>query len=200
MGFTAGQNLKATDADHIETDGVKRYVALLTEVAPATITAGPLVVGMRYTITTFVAGDDFTNVGAASNANGVIFIATGATPTVYSNGSTLDSDGAPIATVLENTLGGTLVWTRNDAGTYFATLIGVFPVNKVFAPSTVIGTANADGILGFALIGRADNDTMILHTFDTGRQSLWEGDPNPLNYAGQDGLLTSWPFTIIVYP
>jgi hypothetical protein len=34
---------------------------------------------------------------------------------------------APAATVLNNTLGGTLVWTRSATGTYLATLTGAFP-------------------------------------------------------------------------
>jgi len=39
---------------------------------------------------------------------------------------------APTAAVVENTLGGTLVWTRNSTGNYYATLTGAFPdVNKV---------------------------------------------------------------------
>lgn len=58
--------------------------------ATALQTSGPLVVGTKYIITDFNAGDDFTNVGAASNATGVSFIATGTTPTVYANGSTLN--------------------------------------------------------------------------------------------------------------
>ena len=39
---------------------------------------------------------------------------------------------APVATVLENTLGGTVVWTYSSAGSYRATLAGAFPANKVF--------------------------------------------------------------------
>jgi hypothetical protein len=54
-----------------------------------TQTSGVLVVGTVYTITTFVAGDNFLNVGATSNATGTQFVATGTTPTNYSNGSTL---------------------------------------------------------------------------------------------------------------
>jgi hypothetical protein len=34
---------------------------------------------------------------------------------------------APVPTVLHNTLGGTLVWTRSGVGTYLATLTGAFP-------------------------------------------------------------------------
>lgn len=37
---------------------------------------------------------------------------------------------APTATVLENTLGGTVVWTRSSVGTYVATLNGAFILNK----------------------------------------------------------------------
>ena len=37
---------------------------------------------------------------------------------------------APVATVLENTLGGTLVWTRTGVGVYEATLAGAFVENK----------------------------------------------------------------------
>lgn len=38
---------------------------------------------------------------------------------------------APIATVLENTLGGTVIWTRASAGTYDMTLVGAFPEDKI---------------------------------------------------------------------
>lgn len=37
---------------------------------------------------------------------------------------------APTATVLENTLGGTVFWSREAAGFYNATLAGVFTLNK----------------------------------------------------------------------
>jgi hypothetical protein len=39
---------------------------------------------------------------------------------------------APVATVLENTLGGTVVWTRSDAGVYIGTLASAFTENKTF--------------------------------------------------------------------
>ena len=57
-------------------------------------TSGTLTRGKRYRITTFVAGDSFTNVGAASNATGVEFVATGTTPTTWTNSSTLNQIGA----------------------------------------------------------------------------------------------------------
>ena len=61
-----------------------------------TATSGTLVIGTVYTITTFVAGDSFTNVGATANATGNIFVATGTTPTTWTNGSTLTATVPPL--------------------------------------------------------------------------------------------------------
>jgi hypothetical protein len=60
-------------------------------------TSGALVVGRTYILETFVAGDDFTNVGAPSNTSGVVFIATGTTPTTWTNASTITTDNRIIA-------------------------------------------------------------------------------------------------------
>jgi hypothetical protein len=46
--------------------------------------------------------------------------------------------GAPVATVMENTLGGTVVWSRAGAGDYRATLSGAFTLNKT-AVSVTLG-------------------------------------------------------------
>lgn len=70
----------------------------------ASITAGPLVIGNRYRISSFVAGDDFSNIGA-TNATGNEFIATGTTPTTWTNGSTLVSIGAIVAFDFETGIG-----------------------------------------------------------------------------------------------
>lgn len=67
-----------------------------TGVAPANqtaLTAGTLITGREYRIDTYAAGDDFTNVGAASNASGVRFVATGTTPTTWTNSSSLRQIG-----------------------------------------------------------------------------------------------------------
>jgi hypothetical protein len=45
----------------------------------------------------------------------------------YTATVTQTGTSAPVATVLNNTLGGTLVWTRSATGTYLATLTGAFP-------------------------------------------------------------------------
>jgi len=65
------------------------HVIDVTQAVGDTQTSGTLEIGALYEITTYVATDDFINVGAASNANGIVFIATGTTPTDYTNGSTL---------------------------------------------------------------------------------------------------------------
>jgi hypothetical protein len=49
--------------------------------------------------------------------------------------------GAPVPTVLHNTLGGTLVWSRSGVGTYLATLTGAFPTaSKVVILTSVLKT------------------------------------------------------------
>jgi len=56
------------------------------------LTTGSLVVGKEYIIDTFVAGDDFVNVGG-TNVTGTIFTATGTTPTTWANSSSLRTQG-----------------------------------------------------------------------------------------------------------
>lgn len=64
---------------------------LITYIASTkpTATSGLLVVDQYYEITDYEAGDDFTNVGAVTNATGERFIATGTTPTTWTNSSEL---------------------------------------------------------------------------------------------------------------
>lgn len=53
------------------------------------LTGGTLVVGQQYYIQNYVSSDNFTNVGASSNATNISFVATNTTPTTWTNGSTL---------------------------------------------------------------------------------------------------------------
>ena len=55
-------------------------------------TSGKLTIGQTYEITNFIAGDDFLNVGAASNVTGEIFVATGTAPTTWINLSVLNNN------------------------------------------------------------------------------------------------------------
>lgn len=66
---------------------------------------------------------------------------------------------APTATVLENTLGGTVVWTRNDVGDYTGTLAGVFTENKTWC---IAGTGFYNDNATNANVTRASSDTISL--------------------------------------
>ncbi|MEA3187417.1 MAG: hypothetical protein QOD99_1247, partial [Chthoniobacter sp.] len=61
------------------------------------LTSGALEVGKTYAIAQFAEGDDFTNVGAASNEPGTAFTATGTTPADWSHGSALNLEGPMFA-------------------------------------------------------------------------------------------------------
>ncbi len=52
-------------------------------------TSGILIIGRQYLIASYATGDDFTNVGASSNTTGVLFTATGITPTTWTHGTVL---------------------------------------------------------------------------------------------------------------
>lgn len=67
------------------------------------LTSGTLVVGKNYNVDNLVAGDDFSNVGYVSV--GVSFVATGTTPTVWTNGSGVQEEDAVVKEV-SNTMGG----------------------------------------------------------------------------------------------
>lgn len=82
--------LSATDVTELITIGVNPADQWGTQTGQ---TSGTLVASKRYRITTYVSADSFTNVGAASNTTGVEFVATGTTPTTWTNASTLNRIG-----------------------------------------------------------------------------------------------------------
>ena len=95
---------------------------------------------------------------------------------------------APVATVLENTLGGAVVWTYSDVGVYIGTLTGAFTANKVAASIPVATTGN-DFVTGIVVVRRASDDTVLVKT--AGVTDLT---------AGLDGVLNASPIQILVYP
>ncbi|OUL63090.1 hypothetical protein [Flavobacterium sp. AJR] len=71
---------------------------------------------------------------------------------------------APVATVLENTLGNTIVWSRSSAGVYHGTLAGTFIVGKttMSASVTTSGSSVASGTtLNIAAISTQKTDTLV---------------------------------------
>lgn len=93
----------------------------------------------------------------------------------------------PVATVLENTLGGTVVWTRDTVGQYFATLNGAFP--NTIKTHLSIGTTTG---IGFCNIYHNDANSILVNTFEQ----------NPANQLFEltDGLLFHTSVAIEVYP
>ena len=82
------ENAEAINFDS-KIDGQEQRLLGIGLDAEAIYTSGSLSSGQKYIILDYNAGDDFTNVGAASNTTGVIFVASASVPTTWSNGSTL---------------------------------------------------------------------------------------------------------------
>ena len=122
------------------------FTALLTQSGGDNILLGsafPLTIGVTYFIDDNVGGADFTNVGAPNNNIGTYFIATGTTPTSWGDGTLEYNTGAPIATVLENTIGN--VWlTYVEVGSYRIDLDIIRGLNTTFFISNNTDSAALD--------------------------------------------------------
>lgn len=102
---------------------------------------------------------------------------------IYRATVTQTGTSAPVATVLQNTFPGTLVWTRNSAGSYNVTLAGAFPVNKVFFR---VGQLQVAGDFAFSNPQRVSDNAWQVETIDSGT-------------LADDGL-TITPVEILTYP
>lgn len=80
---------------------------------------------------------------------------------VYTALLTQSGTFAPVATVLENTLGGTVVWSRNNEGKYSATLAGAFTENctTIFLTNPFLKYNRLRG-------SRQDNNTVFVYNED----------------------------------
>lgn len=88
----------------------------------------------------------------------------GASYLVYTALLSQSGTSAPTATVLENTLGGTVVWTWEDVGFFRGTLTGAFPSAKTWATASIDLVAAADEF--FARIARASDNLVTVQIFD----------------------------------
>lgn len=106
---------------------------------------------------------------------------------VYTALLTQSGTNAPVATVLENTLGGEVVWSREDVGIYSGTLSGVFTLDKTYISTGIFDTAFTDavGYVNTDLTSRPNS--VSLGTFDI-----------PTDTAS-DGLLYATSIEIRVY-
>ncbi|MFY7938048.1 MAG: hypothetical protein ACOVOQ_11770 [Flavobacterium sp.] len=127
------------------TDSIRPYkvfTALLTQNGgneALTTLSGQLTVGVTYKLGTIQGNDDFTNVGAPANEFGISFVATGTTPANWESETELEyNTGAPVATVLENTIGN--IWfTYYGIGSYRCESDNLFTIDKttVFISDTI---------------------------------------------------------------
>jgi len=72
---------------------------------------------------------------------------------------------APTATVLENSLGGTVVWTRLGVGSYQGALTGAFTANKTFI-NQIVMSDNLNGWLAELFL--SSTSAVTLTTLDAG--------------------------------
>jgi hypothetical protein len=117
----------------------KVYTALLTQSGgddPLTLSSGAVTKGVTYYITDASDGD-FSNVGAPSNDDSTWFVAINdEVPNNYGSALLRYNTGAPVVTVLENTIGD--IWfTYSGTGQCSINSDGLFILNKtVFFGST----------------------------------------------------------------
>ncbi len=97
---------------------------------------------------------------------------------------TQTTTNAPVATVLENTLGGTVVWTRSTNGIYVATLAAAFTTGKTLVNLT-LGAQALDAGAASAYSDNADTVTLLTYIVETS--------------APGDSLITKASLEIIVY-
>ncbi len=98
----------------------KVYTALLTQSGgdePKYTQSGGLDIGVTYRIDDNAGSPDFTNVGAPNNNVGTYFVATGTTPTSWGEAGLSYNSGAPVVTVLENTIGN--IWFSYEGTGYY---------------------------------------------------------------------------------
>jgi hypothetical protein len=124
----------------------------------------PFIVGVSYYIDVNVGGD-FTNIGAASNAVGTYFIATATTPASWGTSSSVTSNtGAPIVTILENTLGN-LSYSYSAVGYY-----NIYSPDSVFTSGKTvcfIASAGDDPAgVSFGFMRRTGVDSIFILTQD----------------------------------
>ena len=161
-----------------QSSSYKVYTALLTQSGDeetANLSSGDLTVGVTYYIDDNPNGADFTNVGAPNNENGTFFLATGTTPNSWGEFTNLQyTVGAPVVTVLENTIGN--VWfTYYNEGIYQVNSTGLFTENKTvvflgsvgdsdlssgYTSRTFITDSNIIGISSFVNTSQSFNNVM----------------------------------------
>lgn len=96
---------------------------------------------------------------------------------------TQTSTNAPTVIVLENTLGGNIVWTRTSQGLYNGTLLNAFPADKTF----------------YRIDGKKYLEDVYFTMEVVGVSSIDIYSFNSIGTIGYDSYLSKTPIEIIVY-
>jgi hypothetical protein len=132
----------------------KVYTALLTQSGGDEtfhLFEGNLTIGVTYYINESFPEMDFTNVGSPNNNFGTSFVATGTTPNSWGvnpleNSVLSYNSGAPVVTVLENTIGN--IWFQySSVGNYNIWSDSLFTENKTTFSIILMGDDLASGHL-----------------------------------------------------
>lgn len=170
----------------------KVYTALLTQSGgnnSQVITSGDLTIGVTYQINNTDIEPpftwDFTNVGAPDNNQGTYFVAIGTTPNNWGNGAGLTyNTGAPVATVLENTIGN--IWfSYNGVGLYRINSEDLF--NGIIPKITNITGIIESNSAHYVTVEKVDTTRLNLNSW------LSDGSSN------ENDLLINTPIEIRVY-
>lgn len=172
----------------------KVYTALLTQSGgddPLNIDEGLLTIGVTYRINNDSPGMDFTNVGAPNNNINTSFVASGTTPASWGinegtgNVTLVYNSGAPVVTVLENTIGNIWFTYIND-GFYKLNSTNSFLLEKTFCQGTN-ETAEDGTLLVVTTVRRSSINSVDIYS------------TNPINEAAYNNVLNNTPIEIRVY-
>lgn len=107
--------------------------------------------------------DSFQIVGRLVIVRGRLNTVSGGSYLSYIAHLTQSGTAAPVATVVENTLGATPVWARAALGEWTLTLADAFPANDTVCFSSFRSLGRAEASCAFR---RLDDDTCFLETSD----------------------------------
>jgi hypothetical protein len=187
-GQTINGNITITGS--LNSSGIATYRALLTQTGSLTGTTlnnfnGKLIIGETYTIVNYVEDADFSNIADVQsgviNQTGCVFIATGATPNSWNDGTELSSGGGMIVDVLENTLGYDLEWSWGG-----------------FGPGTGVGYNTSTGpvINTFSRNVTYVTSQINSFTYGVGNQLEMVAGPSEISYVDDAIFVGVWDWTL----
>jgi hypothetical protein len=155
--------IKKSDLITTPEPAYKVYTSLLTQSGGdnyQSISSGSLTIGVTYQIISASgAPGDFINVGAPNNNLGTYFVATGTDPNEWGAYELEYNTGAPVATVLENTIGN--VWFNYfGIGQYQIFSDNLFTLDKSWA-TAYSGGDDEVSFNGFVVSPNGNNELRL---------------------------------------